>query len=117
MSSDGNHRQVKTLLKDCVDEDESFDGAIHEQARIFFDQVGFAAVTGGEVEVSLLNEKFFHSGQHLGSVTVAELGDEHAHGKRLALAKRSGKEAWPVVEFRRGLRSEEHTSELQSLRH
>src|SRR5208282_5321784 len=60
-------------------------------------------MAGREIEVSLLNEKFFHASQHLGSVTVAELGDEHAHRKRLALAQRSGKKTRPVVELRRRL--------------
>jgi hypothetical protein len=86
MSRDDDDRQGETLCQNGVNEDESLDRAIHEQARIFFDKVRFAAVASYQIEVPFLNEKLLHSDKYLGRVIVAKFRDEHTHRKGLALA-------------------------------
>src|SRR4051794_30018310 len=62
MSGDNDGRQNgHAFFESCIDEDESFDGAIHEEARVLFDEIGFAAVAGSEVEVAFFNEMFFYA--------------------------------------------------------
>ena len=91
----------RTFFEGCINEDEAFDGAIHEQARVLFDQVGFAAMTCGEVEIALFNEVLFDTAENLHGVAVTEFGNEDADGECLAFTQRAREEAGTIVEFGR----------------
>ena len=100
MAGDNDRRQnAGSFFESRIDEDEALDGAIHEESRVFFDEVGLPAVAGGEVEVAFFNEMLFNAAENLHGVTVAELRNEHADGEGLALAEGSRIEAWPVIEL------------------
>ena len=90
---------AETFFEGGVDEDEAFDGAIHEEARVLFDEIGLAAVTCGEVEVALFNEVLFDAAENLHGVAVTEFGNEDADGEGLAFAQGAREEAGTVVEF------------------
>ena len=99
MAGHGHGGQLQAVLQHRVDQDEAFHRALHQHPRIFFDQVRFAAMTRREVKIALLNERLLHSGQHLGTVAVAQLRHQHANRKRLLLAQRARIKAGPVIKF------------------
>ena len=103
MSGDDHHGQAEALLQNRVDQDETFDGAIHEQARILLDQIGLAAMARSQIEVPFFNEKLLDSRQNLRRIVVAEFGNQHAYRECLTLAQRSRKKAGAVIELCRGL--------------
>src|SRR5208282_3995636 len=65
---DGREREA--MLQDRIDQDETLDRPLHQHARVLFNQVGLATVTGREVEVTFLDERFFYSGEHLCGIAV-----------------------------------------------
>ena len=74
------------MLQRCVDGDEALDGAIHQQPWVFLDQIGFPAVAGGEVEVTLFHQHLFDAVHDQHRVAVAQLRHEHADGEALLAA-------------------------------
>jgi hypothetical protein len=100
VTSDGHSRKDSdALFERGIDKNEAFNGAIHEEARILFDEIGFATMTCGEIEVTFLNEMFFDAAEDLHGIAVAEFGHEDTDCKRLAFAQRAREEAGAVVEF------------------
>lgn len=99
MASNSDDGQSEAAFENGVDENESFDGPVHEETGILIDEVRFAAVAGGEIEVAFLKKEFLNAGENVGGVVVTEFGHKDANGKRLLLAKRSRIETWPVVEL------------------
>src|SRR4029079_396774 len=84
VSGDCNSRKNSdTLPKSGIDEDKALDGAVHEKARILFDEIRLAAVAGGQIKVALFNQVFLYTAQYLRSITIAEFGNEHTDRKGL----------------------------------
>ena len=46
-SHDDGGENAEAFFESGIDKDEAFDRAIHEEARVLFDEVGFAAMTRG----------------------------------------------------------------------
>ena len=100
MSCDGyGGENPDALFKGSIDKDEALNGAIHEESRVLFDEIGFAAVTRGEIEVAFLNEVLFDAAEDLHGVAVTEFGNEDTDGEGLALAQGAREEAGAIVEF------------------
>src|ERR1017187_3067287 len=78
MSSDRHDRQLQAVLQQRINQDESFYTAVHQQTRIFLDQVRLAPMAGSEIEVALFNEKLFHPGEHLSCVVVVQIRNQYA---------------------------------------
>src|SRR3954453_18067512 len=100
MTGNHDHRQAEALLENGVDDDKTFDRSLHQQARVFLDEIGLAAMAGGQIEVALLDEELLDPCQNLGGIAVAELGNQNADGKGLPLAQGARIEAGTVIEFR-----------------
>jgi len=98
-SDDDGGENAEAFFERGVDKDKAFDRAIHEEARVLFDEVGFAAVTRSEVEVALFNEMLFNAAEHLHGIAVTEFGDENADREGLSLAQRAREKTGAVVEF------------------
>jgi len=96
---DDSGENAEAFFEGSIDEDKALYRTIHEEAWVLFDEVRFAAVTCGEVEIALFNKVLFNSAENLHGVTVAEFGDKDADCESLALAQGSREEAWAVVEF------------------
>ena len=104
MSGHGYHRQIHPMGQHGVDHKEPFDRAIQKKTRILLNQVWLTAMTGGQVEIPLLDEILLDTGQHLRCITIAQFRNEHTHQEGLALAQRPCIKARPVVEFGSRLR-------------
>jgi len=89
----------ETLFECCIDEDYAFNGAIHKEAWILFDEIGFAAVTCCEIEVAFFNEVLFNTAENLHGIAVTKFRDEDTDGERLALAQGARKETGAIVKF------------------
>ena len=57
MAGDGDRRKFQAMLEHSVDQDEAFDRTVHQHARIFFNQVGLAAMACGQIEVAFFDER------------------------------------------------------------
>jgi hypothetical protein len=95
--SDGWKRNA--LAEIGVDEKEAIDGAADEKVRIFFDEIGMAEMTDGEVEITGLQEIFFNTEHESGEVAFAELGDDDADGVGEAGSEHAGVHIGPVLKF------------------
>ena len=105
MTGDNDGGQnAEALFESSIDEDEALDGAIHEEARILFDEVRLAAVTCGEVKVALFDQVLFNAAENLHGVAVAKFGNKDADSEGLALAQGAREKAGAVVELWRQLR-------------
>ena len=96
---DNGGENSNVFFESGINKDESFDGAIHEESRILLDEIGFTAVTRGEVEVAFFNEVLFDAAEDLHRVAVTEFGNEDTDGECLALAQGAREETGAVVEF------------------
>ena len=99
--NDDGRENAEAFFEGGIDKDEAFNGAIHEEARVLLDEIGFAAMACGEVEVAFFNEVLFDPAEHLHGIAVTEFGNEDADGESLAFAQRAREEAGAVVEFGR----------------
>ena len=100
MAGDDDGRENSNVFfEGGINKDEAFNGAIHEESRVLLDEVGFTAVTRGEVEVAFFNEVLFEAAEDLHGVAVTEFGNEDTDGECLALAQGPREEAGAVVEF------------------
>jgi hypothetical protein len=104
MAGDSHHGQLDAVVQHGVDEDESLHRAVHQQARVLFNQVGLAVVTGSQIEVALFDEELLDTSEYMGDVMVVQVGHQHADRECLSLAQRAGIEAGPVIELGRGRR-------------
>ena len=92
-------RSPRLFSRVCVDKDKALYGSIQKEARVLLDEIGFATVTRGEVEIAFFDKVLFDTAEDLHGVAVAEFGDEHPDRKGLALAQGACEEAGSVVEF------------------
>src|ERR1039457_6567820 len=73
VSGDDHDRQRQAFLEYRVDDNEAFYRTLHQQTRILLDQIGFAAMASGQIEIAFFDQEYLNTGQDLGCVPVAQL--------------------------------------------
>ena len=95
--SDGGDRDAFAQLG--VDEQETVDGAVHEEVGVLVDEVGAAEVADGEVEVAGLEEILLDTEHEAGEVAFAELRDDDPDGVGEPGAEHAGVQVGAVLKF------------------
>ena len=104
VSGDGDHRHRHlNLVGGRVEQQKAIHGALHQHARVLFNQFALPVVAGGEVEVVRCGQLLHHAAHDAGKVALAQVGRQHAYAHGLALPQRAGKVVGPVVEALGGL--------------
>src|SRR5215468_3539015 len=82
-----------------IHKDQAFDGAVHQPARIFVDQILASAVTHHKIEVAILQQAVFDSAHDESRVALADLGNDDSDRERSLFAQMSRVEVGAVVKF------------------
>ena len=72
-----------------VDGDDPFDGALLQQRRIFFNEVGAMTVADDEIEIAFLEQMVFDAGENQRGVAFADFRNNHADGEAALLPQES----------------------------